>query len=279
MRAKTTISERRACRLVGLSRSVLQYEAIRSEETQVLQARIIDIAHERRRFGYRRIQMMLRREGVVVNHKRTYRLYREAGLAVRKRKKRQGIAVPRIPLDQPRGPNEVWSMDFVFDAMASGKRIKCLTIVDDYSREAVDILVDRGISGHYVARRLSEIGCFRGLPLTIRTDQGPEFTGNALDQWATQHGVQIRLIQPGKPTQNAFIESFNGKFRDECLNEHWFKSLAHAREIINTWRKDYNEVRPHSSLGMTPAEFAAKHRAAKRSPATGDLNLQLKDFN
>jgi len=223
--------------------------------------------------------MMLRREGVVVNHKRTYRLYREAGLAVRKRKKRQGIAVPRIPLDQPRGPNEVWSMDFVFDAMASGKRIKCLTIVDDYSREAVDILVDRGISGHYVARRLSEIGRFRGLPLTIRTDQGPEFTGNALDQWATQHGVQIRLIQPGKPTQNAFIESFNGKFRDECLNEHWFKSLAHAREVINIWRKDYNEVRPHSSLSMTPAEFAARHRAAKRSPATGDLNLQLKDFN
>jgi putative transposase len=131
-------------------------------------------------------------------------------------------------------------------------------------------LVDRGISGHYVARRLSEIGRFRGLPLTNRTDQGPEFTGNALDQWA---------VQPGKPTQNAFIESFNGKFRDECLNEHWFKSLAHAREIINTWRKDYNEVRPHSSLGMTPSEFAAKHRAAIRSPETGGLNLQLKDFN
>ena len=143
MRAKTTISERRACRPVGLTRSVLQYEAIPSEETQALQARIIDIAHERRRFGYRLIQMMLRREGVVVNHKRTYRLYREARLAVRKRKKCQRIAVPRIPLDQPRGPNEVWSMDFVFDAMASGKRIKCLTIVDDYSREAADILVDR----------------------------------------------------------------------------------------------------------------------------------------
>ena len=192
---------------MGLSRSVLQYKPIPSEQTQALQARIIDIAHERRRFGYRRIQMMLRREGVVVNHKRT--------------------------------------------------------------REAVDILVDRGISGHYVARRLSEIGRFRGLPLTNRTDQGPEFTGNALDQWAVQHGVQIRLIQPGKPIQNAFIESFNGKFRDECLNEHWFKSLAHAREIINTWRKDYNEVRPHSSLRMTPSEFAAKHRTAIRSPETG----------
>ncbi len=279
MRAKTTISERRACQLVGLSRSVLQYQPIRSEQTQALQARIIDIAHERRRFGYRRIQMMLHREGVVINHKRAYRLYREAGLAVRKRKKRQGIAVPRIPLDQPHGLNEVCSMDFVFDAMSNGKRIKCLTIVDDYSREAVDILVDRGISGDYVARRLSEIGRFRGLPLTIRTDQGPEFTGNALDQWATQHGMQIRLIQAGKPTQNAFIELFNGKFRDECLNEHWFRSLAHAREIINTWRKDYNEVRPPSSLGMAPSEFAAQHRASKRSPATGGLNLQLKDFN
>jgi len=263
MRANTTISERRACQLVGLSRSVLSYETVRSEQTQALQSRIVEIAHERRRFGYRRIQMMLRREGVVVNHKRTYRLYREAGLAVRKRRKRQGVAVPRLPLDQPSGPNEVWSMDFVFDALATGKRIKCLTIVDDFSREAVDILVDRGISGHYVARRLSEIGRFRGLPLTIRTDQGPEFTGNALDQWATQHGVEIRLIQAGKPTQNAFIESFNGKFRDECLNEHWFKSLPHAREVINTWRKDYNEARPHSSLGMTPSEFAARHRATK----------------
>ena len=279
MRAKTTISERRACRLVGLSRSMLQYEPIRSDGTKKLQARIIEIAHERRRFSYRRIQMMHKREGVAVNHKRTYRLYREAGLAVRKRKKRQGIAMPRIPLDQPRGSSEVWSMDFVFDAMASGKRIRCLTIVVDYPPEAVDILLERGISGHYVARRLSEIGPFRGLPLTIRTDQEPEFIGNALDQLATQHGVQIRLIHPGKPTNNAFIESFNDKFRDERLNEHWFRSLAHAREIINTWRKDYNEVRLHSSLGMTPAEFAAKHRAAKRSPATGDLNLPLKDFN
>ena len=279
MRANTTISERRACQLVGLSRSVLSYEPIRSEQTQALQSRIVEIAHERRRFGYRRIQMMLRREGMVVNHKRTYRLYREAGLTVRKRRKRQGVAVPRLPLDQPSGPNEVWSMDFVFDALATGKRIKCLTIVDDFSREAVDILVDRGISGHYVARRLSEIGRFRGLPLTIRTDQGPEFTGNALDQWATQHGVQIRLIQAGKPTQNAFIESFNGKFRDECLNEHWFKSLPHVREVINTWRKDYNEARPHSSLGMTPSEFAARHRAAKQGSTASRLDLQLTDFN
>jgi putative transposase len=170
-------------------------------------------------------------------------------------------------------------MDFVFDAMANGKRIKYLTIVDDYSREAVDILVDRGISGHYVARRLSEIGRFRRLPLAIRTDQGSDFTGNALDQWATHHGVQIGLIPPGKLTQNAFIESCNGKFRDECLNEHWFRSLAHAREVINSWRKDYNEVRPHSSLGMTPSEFAVHHRAAKRRPATGDLNLETEGFN
>jgi len=170
-------------------------------------------------------------------------------------------------------------MDFVFDAMADGKRLKCLTIVDDCFREAVDILMDRGISAHYVARRLSEIGRFRGLPLTIRTDQGPEFTGNALDQWVSQHGVEIRLIQAGKPTQNAFIESFNGKFRDECLNEHWFKSLAHVREAINAWRQDYNEARPHSSLGMTPSEFAARHRAAARHPRTDDLDSQLKDFN
>jgi putative transposase len=176
----------------------------------------------------------------------------------RKRKKRQGIAVPRIPLDQPCDPNEIWSMDSVFDAMSKGKRIKCLTIVDDYFRGAVDILIDRGISGHYVARRLSEIGRFRGLPLTIRTDRGPEFADNSLDQWATQHGMQTRLIQPGKPTDNPFIESFNGSLRDECLNTNWFMSLEDAKEKIETWRQYYNYFRPHSSLADVPPALFAK---------------------
>ena len=153
-------------------------------------------------------------------------------------------------------------MDFVSDVLANGRRIKVLTIVDDFSKEAIDLAVDFGISGHYVTRILDQAARFRGYPKAIRTDQGPEFTGKALDQWACQHGVQLKLIQAGKPTQNAFIESFNGRFRDECLNDHWFTSLPQARILITAWRRDYNQHRPHSALNyQTPAEFAAEHRA------------------
>jgi len=261
MQNVTSVSERRACQLVGLSRSTLRYEPRRSEENEILKSRIVTLAQERRRFGYRRIHALLRREGVEANHKRIYRLYREADLAVRRRKRRKGVAVPREPLLLPAQRNEVWSMDFVMDALSHGRRIKILTIVDDCTKEAIDLAVDFGISGNYVTRVLDQAARFRGYPKAIRTDQGPEFTGRALDQWAYEHGVQLKLIQPGKPTQNAYIESFNGKFRDECLNEHWFHSLAHARTIIQTWRNDYNEQRPHSMLGyMTPAEAAEQLR-------------------
>lgn len=257
MQTATSLSERRACQLVGLSRSTLRYEPTRSEENEALKAKIVTIAQERRRFGYRRIHALLRREGVEVNHKRIYRLYREAELAVKRRKRRKGVAVPREPLVLPQRRNEVWSMDFVMDALSSGRRIKILTIVDDCTKEAIDLAVDFGISGHYVTRILDQAARFRGYPMAIRTDQGPEFTGRALDQWAYENGVQLKLIQPGKPTQNAYIESFNGKFRDECLNEHWFQSLAHAKVVIQAWRKDYNEQRPHSMLDyQTPAEVA-----------------------
>ena len=189
------------------------------------------------------------------------RLYREANLAVKRRKRRKGVAVPREPLSLPAQHNEVWSMDFVMDALSHGRRIKILTIVDDCTMEAVDLVADFGISGHYVTRVLDQVARFRGYPKAFRTDQGPEFTGRALDQWAYEHNVQLKLIQLGKPTQNAYIESFNGKFRDECLNEHWFHSLAHARTIIKAWRQDYNEQRPHSMLGyLTPAEAAEQQR-------------------
>lgn len=165
-------------------------------------------------------------------------------------------------------------MDFVSDALANGRRIKVLTIVDDFSKEAVDLAVDFGISGHYVTRVLDQAARFRGYPKAIRTDQGPEFTGKALDQWAYQHGVQLKLIQAGKPTQNAFIESFNGRFRDECLNDHWLTSLPQARILIAAWRRDYNQHRPHSSLDyLTPAEFAAKHRASDPDDTVGEGRL------
>jgi putative transposase len=257
MRSQTAISERQACALVGIYRSTLRYQSRLSEQDESLSSRILELAQERRRFGYRRIHALLRREGIEVNHKRVYRLYRAAELAVKRRKRRKGVMVPREPLVLPAKRNEVWSIDFVMDALATGRRIKVLTVVDDCTKEAVDLVADFGISGHYATRILDQVARFRGYPKAVRTDQGPEFTGRALDQWAYQHGVQLKLIQPGKPTQNAFIESFNGKFRDECLNEHWFHTLDHARVIINQWRKDYNECRPHSMLGYkTPAEMA-----------------------
>lgn len=261
MRAKTGISERRACQLVTLSRTVLHYQPLVSADTQALHDRIVALAGEYRRFGYRRIHIGLRREGRQVNAKRVYRLYRLADLSVRRRRRRRGVAVAREPLLRPTAPNQIWSMDFVSDQLDSGRRIKCLTIIDDFTKESIDIRVDHGIGGAYVARVLDEAARFRGYPKAIRTDQGPEFTGNALDQWAHQRGVQLKMIAAGKPTQNAFIESFNGKFRDECLNEHWFTSLAHARAVIADWRRYYNEQRPHTSLNdLTPTEFAAAWR-------------------
>ena len=262
MRAKTAISERRACSLMGLSRTVLRYEARGERDCGVLRSRILLLASQRRRFGYRRIHALIRREGLTVNCKRVQRIYCEERLQVTRRKRRRGVAVERRTLEVPQAPNEVWSIDFVSDSLEHGRRLKCLTIVDDYTKEAIDIPVDHGISGEYVTRVLDRVGQFRGLPQVIRTDQGPEFTGNALDRWAYRNRVTLRLIQAGKPTQNAYVESFNGKFRDECLNEHWFRSLAEAREIIGAWRADYNQRRPHSALGyQTPAEFAAAWRA------------------
>jgi len=269
MKEAKGISERRACGLVGIERSVMRYTPAPDGNVE-LRARIVDLAAERRRFGYRRIHALVRREGIQVNHKRIYRLYRQAGLGVDQRKRKKRVYREGEPLVLPRSPNEVWSMDFVMDSFSNARRIKCLTIVDDFTKQSVDIVADRSITGQYVTRVLDRIGQFWGLPKAIRTDQGPEFTSKALDQWAYRNGVQLKLIQPGKPTQNAYIESFNGKFRDECLNDHWFSTLAEARALIAAWRQDYNEGRPHSALGyMTPAEFAARYRAT--SPATDQL--------
>jgi putative transposase len=245
-----------------LSRTVLHYDPRADRDNGQLRVRITELAAQRRRFGYRRIGALLRREGRADNIKRVHRLYQEEKLQVQRRRRRRGVAVERRPLLVPTAPNLVWSMDFVSDSLEHGRRLKCLTIVDDFSKESVDLVVDHGISGQYVTRVLDRAARFRGLPRCIRTDQGPEFTGKALDQWAYEHGVELRLIDAGKPTQNAYIESFNGKFRDECLNEHWFKTLAEARAIVSAWRADYNQHRPHSALNyQTPAEFAAAWRS------------------
>jgi len=247
----------RACGLIGISRSLYRYRS-RRPDSAPLRARIEEIAAAKRRYGYRRVYLRLRREGWEVNRKRVYRLYREAGLAVRRRKRKRIGVVERKPLPKPTAANVSWSMDFVADGLIGGRRLRCLTIVDDCTRECLAIEVDTSLPGRRVQAVLERLADTRGLPQSITVDNGPEFDGKVLDQWAYRTGVQLSFIRPGKPNENAYIESFNGKFRDECLNEHWFISLAHARSIIEAWRIEYNTERPHSSLGnRTPQEFAA----------------------
>ena len=256
-----SISERRACRYAGVSRTSYREPPNINGATAKLSTRIVELAHERRRFGYRRIHDLLSLEGHRVNHKRVWRLYKLANLSVRKRRKLKRPTGERQPLAASQHVNDTWSTDFVMDALANGRRIKCLTVIDDFSRESVDIAVDHGMGGEYVVRLLEQAAQFRGYPLAIRTDQGPEFTSRAFMAWTAARGVRHLLNDAGCPTQNAYIESFNGKFRDECLNEQWFESLTQARSVIARWRRDYNEVRPHSSLGgIPPASFAALHR-------------------
>lgn len=257
----TQISERRACRLVGLSRDAWRHPPQPDPHTQRLSARIHAVAMERRRFGYRRVHDMLRSEFPGINHKKVFRLYRAQGLAVRKRNKGKKYRGERTALVAATRVNQARSLDFESDSLANGRRIKCLTIADDFSHECIDIAVDLAMPVAYVTRLLDQAARFRGYPDAIPTDNGPEFTCKAFMAWMQTRGVQHLLIQPGKPTQNAYIESFNAKFRDECLNENWFESLAQARHVIAIWRQDYNEVRPHGTIGrIPPAEFAAKHR-------------------
>lgn len=264
------LSERRACRLVGLSRDSYRHPPVPDAQTIALSAAIIDLAQARRRFGYRRIHDLLRPKFPNVNHKRVYRIYSAANLAVKKRKKAKRPASERVPLQIAQAVNEVWSMDFVSDSLVNGRRIKCLTVADDFSHECVDIGVDFGISGQYVTRLLDQAATFRGYPDAVRTDNGPEFTSRAFMAWAQARGIRHLLIQPGRPMQNGYIESFNGKFRDECLNEHWFETLTQARAAIAAWRQDYNQVRPHSSCRrMPPAKFATLHRQQSINLVTG----------
>jgi putative transposase len=273
---ETMVSERRACRLAGLSRDAFRHPPTIALADQALSSRLIELAQARRRFGYRRLHDLLGPGFPHVNHKRVYRLYREAKLAVRKRRKAKFPTALRQPLEPAFAPNEAWSMDFVSDALASGRKLRCLTIADDFTHECVDIAVDHGIGGLYVTRILDQAACFRGYPKAVRTDNGPEFTSRAFIAWTQRHGIRHLLIQPGKPMQNGYIESFNGKFRDECLNDHWFTSLQQAREVIANWRIDYNEVRTHSSCGrIPPAQFAANHRQQQEAKAKNKIEAPM----
>jgi putative transposase len=256
LRASRRASLRRACRLVGIGPSSYGYTSRRAERDAPVRARLRVLAGERPRWGVPRLHWLLAREGLVRNHKRTERLYREEQLALRRRRRRARGAPPRVPPDVPAGPGERWSMDFVHDTLADGRVFRCLTVVDDFTREFPLIAVDTSLPGTRVAEALDHLARRRRLPARIVCDNGPEFTSRAFLAWAQRRGVRLQFIRPGKPVENAFVESFNGRFRDECLNEQWFLSLADARELIERWRRDYNAARPHSGLaGRTPAEF------------------------
>jgi putative transposase len=251
------MSERRACRVLKVDRSSVRYQALKPCDAR-LRERLRALAHERRRFGYRRLHVLLRREGWAVNRKRVQRLYQEEKLMVRKRGGRKRAIGVRAPMALPERPNASWSLDFVHDQMTDGRRFRILAVVDDCTRECLALVADTSISGVRVARELDRIVARRGKPQAITSDNGTELTSNAILAWADERGVAWRYIQPGKPMQNAFIESFNGRLRDELLNETLFRSLPQARSVIEDWRHDYNDQRPHSRLGWrTPTAFAA----------------------
>lgn len=262
------LSQRRACRLIGLDRTTARYRPRRPAQT-ALREQLRTLAHERPRFGYRRLVVLLRRAGHAVNHKRVYRLYRLEGLAVRRRQRKRIAPTQRSVLTAPQQAGQEWAMDFTSDTLASGRHFRTLNIVDTYSRECLAIEVDTSLPSARVSRVLERVGSERGFPGRIRVDNGPEFAGKVLDAWAYGRGVQLSFIQPGKPMQNGYVESFNGKFRDECLNQHWFLDLDDARTIIEAWRQDYNTIRPHSALGnQSPAVFAQSAKTVQSTLAS-----------
>ena len=267
--AEQGLSERHALRVVTMSASSLRYRPA-PDRNIVLREKIATLAHRHRRYGAGMIYLKLRQQGLVVNHKRVERLYAEAKLQLRRRKRKKVPMSDRQPLVRPEAADEVWSMDFVFDRSADGRVIKCLTIVDDATHEAVATVPERAIGGLAVTRILDRLAMTRGLPHIIRTDNGKEFCGHAMLTWAHANNVTLRLIEPGKPNQNAYIESFNGRLRDECLNEHWFLNLEHAKAVIEAWRREYNEERPKKALGgLTPAAYARQLAERSATVATG----------
>jgi putative transposase len=269
------LSQRRACEAIGFLRSTCRYLRRRRDDARLRQ-RIKELAEKRPRFGYRRLWLMLQRERFHVNPKRVHRVYREEGIQVRRRRRKR-VSLVRHPLVAPRRPNERWSIDFMRDTLGDAKAFRTFNVVDDLTRECLAIEVAKSIPGARVVRVLGCIAADRGYPERMVMDNGPELAGQALDEWAYRNGVELHFITPGRPVENAYIESFNGKFRDECLNEHWFSTLDDARQTIEEWRRDYNEERPHSALGgLPPREYAAQF-ANLRAPSapSGPQTLEV----
>ena len=266
-------SQRRACRLAGAARSTIRYRRQRGDGDGALRERLRDLAAQRPRFGYRRLHALLRREGIAVNHKRIARLYRAEGLAVRCRTRKARVRIRRGRPPAPHRTNEQWALDFLEDALASGRKIRLLSIIDIFTREALALEVDTSLPGRAVVRALDRLGAQRPFPAQLVLDNGPELVSRVLEEWAHEHAVALHFIDPGKPIQNAHCESFHGRVRDECLNEHWFLSLGDARRIVEAWRQDYNQERPHSALGYrTPAEFAQRAAVAVKPPEDDGLS-------
>jgi putative transposase len=256
LRVAYEVSERRACSTLGTDRTTVRYRSRRPDDATVRE-RLRELASIRRRFGYRRLHILLTREGIVMNHKKLRRLYREERLQVRRRSGRKRAVGTRAPMTVPQGPNQRWSLDFLSDALADGRRFRILAIVDDFTRECLALVADTSLSGLRVVRELDILVAMRGRPAMIVSDNGSELTSIAMLRWSQEHRIEWHYIAPGKPTQNAFVESFNGRLRDELLNETLFTSLAHARAALLAWKDDYNTVRPHSGLGnLAPSTYA-----------------------
>ena len=262
---KYDISQRRACRLVSVDPKAVRREL--EPDNPEIRERMREIAATRRRFGYRRIEVMLAREGIVMNQKKLRRLYKEEGLSVKRRRGRKRATGTREPMLVPDGPSQRWSLDFVSDVFGPARRFRMLNVIDDYTRECLALVADTSLSGARVARELDRCIRLYGRPETIVSDNGTELTSRAILEWQNQTGIAWHYIAPGKPQQNGFVESFNGKLRDECLNEEVFDSLTHARKILGRWRHDYNHHRPHSSLGgLTPAARRSLELVGSNAP-------------
>lgn len=268
------ISTRRACEVLRFERSSFYYRSRKNQQVE-LRMRIRELAASRVRFGYRRLHILLLREGWQINHKRVYRLYKEEGLSLRLKSKKKRTSQPRVPMPVPTAPNQVWSMDFMADRLADGRQFRLLTLVDNFSRVSPEIEVDFSLNGRRVVDVLERLKLRFGLPKAIKVDNGSEFISKAVDEWAYKNNVKLDFSRPGRPIDNAFIESFNGRVRQECLNQHWFESIEEAKSVMEKWRIDYNNERPHSSLGFqTPSEYVVKWNMKQTAEKGSFLTLE-----